>query len=75
MSRKGRIVGSILFLIIGFVFVNAIVVPALQAPIKKDISICDQKMALADQRALALDHNDQLKYDELTAQYDSIKGC
>jgi len=75
MGKKAKIIGTLIVTVMFLIIWNAAIAPALTAPYKKDMAICDQKMALADQRALALDHNDQLKYDELTAQYDSIKGC
>lgn len=75
MKRAARVVGIFLVTISFLVIWSAVIAPVLNAPHQKTIAICDQKLALNDQRAIALDHNDQAKYDQLTAQEDSIKGC
>jgi cbb3-type cytochrome oxidase subunit 3 len=75
MRKATKIVAISIFWIAFLAISYGVIVPALNAPHEKAIAICDQKLALNDQRAIALDHNDQAKYDQLTAQEDSIKGC
>ena len=75
VRRAAKVVGIILVTITFLIIWNAVVVPAINAPHEQKIAICDQKSKILDQAAIALDHNDQAKYDELQLQADSIKGC
>ncbi len=38
-------------------------------------ALCDKKLKILDQAAIALDKGDQSAYDQLQAQADSITGC
>jgi len=75
VRRAVKVLGIFLVTITFLIVWNAIVAPALNAPHEQKIAICDQKAKILDQAAIALDHNDQAKYDELQLQADSIKGC
>jgi hypothetical protein len=74
MGKKAKVFGIIITMVVVFIVWN-VAMAAIQAPIKKDMAVCDQKLKLLDQKSLALDHGNQEQADQIQLQIDNIKGC
>jgi hypothetical protein len=75
MGRAGKIAAIVIVTIVLLIIWNAVTIPAINAPMDQKKALCDKKLKILDQAAIALDKGDQSAYDQLQAQADSITGC